>query len=149
MHSYIEYIYIYIYLLIIYIYIYIFYIYMFTHYISMYIYNQFIGLVGRVFANVQEMCVQFQVESYQRLKKWYLVPSCLTLSIIWYISRVMEQSRERSSTLPTPCCSSYSKGSLRVALDYSHQLYLIFYTYFYTYSYMIYIYIYTQILLNI
>ena len=32
--------------------------------------------------------VQSQVESYQRLKKWYLIPPCLTLSIIKYGSRV-------------------------------------------------------------
>ena len=31
---------------------------------------------------VQETRVQSQVESYQRLKKWYLMPPCLTLSII-------------------------------------------------------------------
>ena len=28
---------------------------------------------------------------------------------------------------PTPPCSSYWKGSLRVTLDYGHQLYLLFY----------------------
>ena len=36
---------------------------------------------------VRETRVQSQVESYQRLKKWYLVPPCLTLSIIRYVSR--------------------------------------------------------------
>ena len=36
----------------------------------------------------------------------------------------MEQSREKSSALPTLRCSSYWKGSPLVALDYSHQLYL-------------------------
>ena len=36
-----------------------------------------------------------------RIKKWYLMPPCLTLCIIRYISRVKaEQSRERSSALP-------------------------------------------------
>ena len=30
----------------------------------------------------REIWVQSQVESYQRLKKWYLMPPCLTLSII-------------------------------------------------------------------
>ena len=35
-----------------------------------------------------ETWVQSQVESYQRLKKWYLMPPCLTLSIIRYGSRV-------------------------------------------------------------
>ena len=36
----------------------------------------------------RETWVQSQVESYQRLKKWYLMPPCLTLSIIRYGSRV-------------------------------------------------------------
>ena len=50
---------------------------------------------------VWETWVQSQVESYQRLKKWYLMPSCLTLSIIRYVSRLrMEQTRRRSSALP-------------------------------------------------
>ena len=31
---------------------------------------------------VWETGVQSQVESYQRLKKWYLMPPCLTFSII-------------------------------------------------------------------
>ena len=36
----------------------------------------------------QETWVQSQVASYQRLKKWYLIPPCLTLSIIRYVSKV-------------------------------------------------------------
>ena len=36
----------------------------------------------------RESRVQSQVESYQRLKKWYFIPPCLTLSIIRYVSRV-------------------------------------------------------------
>ena len=36
----------------------------------------------------QETGIQSQVESYQRLKKWYLMPPSLTLSIIRYGSRV-------------------------------------------------------------
>ena len=39
---------------------------------------------------VQETGVQSQVKSYQKLKKWYLMPSCLTLSIIRYISRIIQ-----------------------------------------------------------
>ena len=75
----------------------------------------------------QETWVQSQVESYQRLKKWYLMLPCLTFSIIRYRSRVkVEQFRERSSALPTPWCSSYRKGSLRVTLDYGCKLYLHF-----------------------
>ena len=41
-----------------------------------------------------ETRVQSQIKSYQRLKKWYLMPLCLTLSIIRYGSRV------RNYTLP-------------------------------------------------
>ena len=37
---------------------------------------------------VQEAGVQSQVKSYQRLKIWYLMPPCLTLSIIRCGSRV-------------------------------------------------------------
>ena len=42
-----------------------------------------IGMMVRVFANGPGPWVQSQVESYQRLKKWYLMPPCLTLSNIW------------------------------------------------------------------
>ena len=37
---------------------------------------------------VRETWVQSQVASYQRLLKWYLIPPCLILSNIRYISRV-------------------------------------------------------------
>ena len=37
----------------------------------------------------------------------------------------VEQSREGVAPSPTPQCSSYWKGSLLVALDYSHRLYLL------------------------
>ena len=35
----------------------------------------------------------------------------------------VEQSREGVAPSPTPWCSSYRKGSLRVTLDYGRQLY--------------------------
>ena len=67
--------------------------------------------------------VQSQVESYQRLKKWYLMPPCLTLSIIRYESRVKWSNPGKGvAPSPTPLCSSYGKGSLRVTLDYGRQL---------------------------
>ena len=66
------------------------------------------------------------VESYQRLKKWYLILPCLTLSIIRYVSRVKWSNPGKEvAPSPTPRCSSYWKGSLRVALDYSRQLYFL------------------------
>ena len=37
---------------------------------------------------VWEIWVQFPVESYQKFFKWYLIPSCITLSNIRYVSRV-------------------------------------------------------------
>ena len=37
---------------------------------------------------IQETEVQFHVESYQRLKKWYLMPPCLTTNILRYVSNV-------------------------------------------------------------
>ena len=67
----------------------------------------------------QEIWFQSQVESYQRLKKWYLMPPCLTLSIIRYGSRVKWSNPEKGvAPSPTPWCSSY-----RVTLDYGRQLY--------------------------
>ena len=71
--------------------------------------------------------VQSQVESSQRLEKWYLIPPCLTLSIIRYVSRV-KWSNPGEGVVPSPIlwCSSYWKGSLRVALDYRCQLYLLY-----------------------
>ena len=42
----------------------------------------YIELMGRVFANDP------QVKSYQRLKKWYLIPPSLTFSSKSYLSRV-------------------------------------------------------------
>ena len=75
---------------------------------------------------VRETWVQSQVESYQRLKKWYLIPPCLTLSNVQYVSRVKWSNPGKGVALSSTLrCSSYRKGSLRVALDYSRQLYLL------------------------
>ena len=71
----------------------------------------------------RETRVQSQVKSYERLKKWYLMPSCLTVSIIRYRSRVKWSNPGKGVVLsPTPCCSSYWKESLWVTLDYGRQL---------------------------
>ena len=51
------------------------------------------------------------------------MPPCLTLSIIRYISRVKWVNPGKWLVpFPTPWCSSYWKGSLRVTLDYGRQL---------------------------
>ena len=57
---------------------------------------------------VRETWVQSQVASYQRLQKLYLIPPCLTLSNIKYVSRV-KWSNPGKGVAPssTPWCSSY------------------------------------------
>ena len=73
-----------------------------------------------------ETCVQSQVASYQRILKWYLIPSCLTLSNTRCVSRVKwSNPRKGVAPSPAPRCRRYWKGSLLVALDYSCQLYLL------------------------
>ena len=65
-----------------------------------------------------ETRVQFHLVSYQRLKKWYLIRPCLALSLIRYISRVKSSNPGKEvASSPTPLCSSYWKGTLRVALE--------------------------------
>ena len=79
-----------------------------------------------VAVNGSDKIFQSQVESYQRLKKWYLMIPCLALSIIRYGSRVKWSNPGKGvAPSPTPWCSSYWKGSLRVTLDYGRQLYLL------------------------
>ena len=72
---------------------------------------------------VQETWVQSQVASYQRLKKWFLIPPCLTLSNIRYVSSVKWSNLGKGvAPSPTSRCSSYRKGSPLVTLDYGRQL---------------------------
>ena len=74
----------------------------------------------------QETGIQSLVESYQRIKKWYLMSPCLTLSIISYGSRVKWSNPGKGvAPSPTPWDSSYRKSSLRVPLDYGRQLYFL------------------------
>ena len=83
---------------------------------------------------VWETWVQSQVASYQRLKKWYLILSSLTLSNIRYVSRIKwKNPGKRIAPYPTPRGSSYGKRSLLVALDYGRQLNLYIYIYIYIY----------------
>ena len=63
-----------------------------------------------------------------KTQKLYLIPPCLTLSNIRYVSRVKWRNPEKGvATSPTPWCSSYRKGSLQVTLNYGRQLYFYFY----------------------
>ena len=67
---------------------------------------------------IWETRVQSQVESYQRLKEWYLILPCLTLSILRW-----SNSGNGVAPSPTSWCSSYRKGCLRVKPDLGRQLY--------------------------
>ena len=82
--------------------------------------------MARVFANDPGDLCSIPGASYQRLKKRYLTPPCLTLINIRYISRVKWSNPGKGVVpSPTPRCSSYWKGSLQVTLDYGRQLYLL------------------------
>ena len=60
-----------------------------------------------------------------KTQKWYLVKPCLTLRIIRYGPRVKWSNLGKGvAPSPTSQCCSYWKGSLRVTLNYGHQLYL-------------------------
>ena len=63
---------------------------------------------GKCSPMVQETQVQFQVASYQRFLKWYLIPPCLTLSNIRYVSRVKWSDPGKGvPPSPTPQYSIY------------------------------------------
>ena len=83
------------------------YIYIYTHtHIYIYIYSTG-SLVKWVecLPMVRETWVQSQIVSYQRLLKWYLIPLCLTLSIIRYVSRVKWSNPGKGvAPSPTPQC---------------------------------------------
>ena len=103
----------------------------------------------------RETGVRYHVESYQRPKKWYLMPPCLTFSIIRYGSRVKwSNARKEVAPFPTAWCSSYWKGILWVDLDNSHQLFIYMniciciYTLICMYIYMC-VYVYTYMCVHI
>ena len=61
-------------------------------------------------------------------KKWYLMPPCLTFSIIRYRSRVKWRNPGKGVVpSPTLWCRSYRKRSLWVTLDNGRQLYFYLY----------------------
>ena len=52
--------------------------------------------------------IHIYIEPLGRLKKWYLMPPCLTLSTIRYISRVKWSNPGKGvAPSPTPQCSSF------------------------------------------
>ena len=83
-----------------------------------------IGIMVRVFANGSGDLGSIPDRVIPKAPK--MVLDVILLNTQRYEVRIegkVEQSRERSSVPPTPWCSSYRKGSLRVTLDYGRQLY--------------------------
>ena len=86
-----------------------------------------IGLAVRVFAKGSGNRGSILGRLIPKTHKWYL-PPCLKLSIIRYGSRVKWSNPGKEvAPFPTLQWSSYLKGSLRVPLNYSRQLYFYFY----------------------
>ena len=86
-----------------------------------------IGLAVRVFANGPGDLGSIPGRVIPKTQKMVLDSSLLNTQ--HYKVRIkgrVEQSREGVAPSPTPWCSSYRKGSLRVTLDYGRQLYLLF-----------------------
>ena len=84
-----------------------------------------IGLAVRVFANGPGDPGSIPGRVIPKTQKMVLDASLLnTQHYKVRIKGKVEQSRERVALSPTPWCSSYRKGSLRVTLDFGRQLYL-------------------------
>ena len=84
-----------------------------------------IGLGVRVFANGPGDLSSIPGRVIPKTQKMVLDASLLnTQHYKVRIKGKVEQSREGVAPSPTPCCSSYRKGSLRVTLDYGRQLLL-------------------------
>ena len=69
---------------------------------------KYLFCLSRVFPMAREIGVQSPVESYQRLKKWYLMPPYLALSTMMLGSRI-KWSNPGDGVAPfiTPRCGSY------------------------------------------
>ena len=70
------------------------------------------SIPGRVIPKTQKMVLDASLLNTQHYKV--------------RIKGKVEQSREGVAPPPTPWCSSYRKGSLRVTLDYGRQLYFTY-----------------------
>ena len=85
-----------------------------------------IGLVVRVFANGPGDLGSVPGRVIPKTQKMVLDASLLnTQHYKVRIKGKVEQSREGVAPSPTPRCSSYRKGSLRVTLVYGRQLYFL------------------------
>ena len=86
-----------------------------------------IGLAVRVFVNGPGDLGSIPGRVIPKTQKMVLDASLLnTQHYKVRIKGKVEQSREGVAPSPTPWCSCYRKGSLRVTLDYGRQLYFLF-----------------------
>ena len=104
------------------------------YYYYYYYYVPDIGLAVRVFANGPGDLGSIPGRVIPKTQKMVLDASLLnTQHYKVRIKGKVEQSREGVAPSPTPWCSSYRKGNLRVTLDYGRQLYFTYYYYYYYY----------------
>ena len=100
------------------------------HYMEIYMYYFLlpdIGLGVRVFANSPGDLDSIPGRVRPKTQKMVLDASLLnTQHYKVRIKGKVEQFSEGVAPSPTPWCRSYRKGSLRVTLDYGHQVYLLF-----------------------
>ena len=83
------------------------------------------GMMFRVFGNGPRDLVSIPGRVIPKTQNMVLDASLLnTQHYKVLIKGKMKPSRERNSFFPTPLCSSYRKGSIRVTLDNGHQLFL-------------------------
>ena len=83
---------------------------------------------GRVFINGLGDWSSIPALVIPKTRKMVFDTSCLTLSIIRYVSRVKwSNPRKGVAPYPTSRCSSYWKWSFWVTLNYSHHLYLLYF----------------------
>ena len=81
----------------------------------------------KVFANGPGELRSISGRVIPKIQEWYLMPPCLTLCIIRYLSRVKWSNPEKGlDPSPTPWWSSYQKESLQITFDYGRQLYFIY-----------------------
>ena len=91
------------------------------------LYTYIYGLAVRVFANGPGDLGSIPGRVIPKTQKMVLDASLLnTQHYKVRIKGKVKQSREGVAPSPTPWCSSYRKGSLRVTLDYGRQLYFFY-----------------------
>ena len=90
----------------------------------------YFGLGGRVFANGPGDLGSIPVRVIPKTLKWYLIPPCLTHSIIRYVSRVKWSNPGKGvAPSPTPRVAAIEKGAFGSPSTKGRQLYLLYYLY--------------------